>query len=119
MTIKAAASQAGISESTYYRWFEESEEWAEECIAAIRFSEAVLLAKLDRCAEDKLDWRAYAWRLQKRFPDEYGDHKKLEMNVAQQSDGSQEVLSMMQQLEASMNKENSISLSDGVNKEED
>jgi len=100
MSIKAAATQAGINESTHYRWINESEEWALEVQAAIRFSEAVLLAKLDRCADMKEDWRAYAWRLSRRFPKEYGDQKQVDLNVAKQSDGSSEVMSMLKQIEA-------------------
>ena len=100
MSIKAAYTQAGISEGTYYQWIRNSEEWAEEVQAAIRFSEAILLAKLDRCADMKEDWRAYAWRLSRRFPKEYGDQKQVDLNVAKQSDGSSEVLSMLKQIEA-------------------
>ena len=100
MSIKAAYTQAGISERTYYNWISDSEEWAEEVEAAIRFSEAILLAKLNRCAEIKEDWRAYAWRLSRRFPKEYGDQKQVDLNVAKQSDGSSEVMAMLKQIEA-------------------
>ena len=100
MSVKAATSQAGIDESTYYRWIDSSEEWSMEVQAAIRFSEAKLLAKLDRCADMKEDWRAYAWRLSRRFPKEYGDQKQVDLNVAKQSDGSSEVMAMLKQVEA-------------------
>ena len=100
MSIKAATSQAGIDESTYYRWIDSSEEWSMEVQAAIRFSEAKLLAKLERCADMKEDWRAYAWWLSRRFPKEYGDQKQVDLNVAKQSDGSSEVMAMLKQVEA-------------------
>lgn len=100
MTVKAAYTQSGVSETTYYRWIEGDQEWAEEVAAAIRFSEAVMLSKLDRCVDDKMDWRGWAWRLSKRFPLEYGDLKQVDLNVTKQSDGSAEVLSMMKQIEA-------------------
>jgi len=99
MSIQAASSQAGISRSTYYSWIDKDEAWADEIEAAIRFSEAVMLSRLDRCIDDKMDWRGWAWRLQKRFPNEYGDLKQVDLNVAKQSDGTDEVLSMMKQLE--------------------
>ena len=100
MTVKAAYTQSGVSETTYYRWIEDDQEWAEEVAAAVRFSEAVMLSKLDRCVDDKMDWRGWAWRLSKRFPLEYGDLKQVDLNVTKQSDGSAEVLSMMKQIEA-------------------
>ena len=119
ISIKAAYTQASISETTYYRWIDENEEWAEEVQAAIRYSEAVMLAKLDRCIDDKMDWRGWAWRLQKRFPNEYGDMKQIEMNVSNKSDGSEEVLSMMKQLEAQVQNKESLVHNSGENSEED
>ena len=100
MSVEAAYTQSFISQRTYYRWMEDDEKWAEEVAAAIRFSEAVMLSKLDRCVDDKMDWRGWAWRLSKRFPLEYGDQKSVDLNVTKQSDGSAEVLSMMKQIEA-------------------
>ena len=100
MTIEAAHTLAGVSETTYYRWIEEDEKWAEEVAAANCYGEAVMLTKLDRCAEERSDWRAYAWRLSRRFPKSYGDLKQVDLNVTKQSDGSAEVLSMMKQIEA-------------------
>jgi transposase len=100
MSVGAAHTLAGVSETTYYRWIAEDEKWAEEVAAANCFGEAVMLTKLDRCAEEKSDWRAYAWRLSRRFPKIYGDQKQVDLNVTKQSDGSAEVLSMMKQIEA-------------------
>ena len=119
ISIKAAYTQASISGSTYYRWIDEDESWAEEVQAAIHFSEAVMLAKLDRCIDDKMDWRGWAWRLSKRFPDLYGDMKQIEMNVSNKSDGSEEVLSMMKQLEAQVQNKESLVHNSGENSEED
>ena len=118
MSIKAAHTQAGISERTYYNWISESEEWAEEVEAAIRFSEAVLLAKIDQCAQMKDDWRAYAWRLSRRFPKEYGDQKQVELNVAKKSDGTTQVMSMLKQIEALHGDSNSASSPTGVENDE-
>ena len=118
MSIKAAYTQAGISEGTYYQWIRDSEEWAEEVEAAIRFSEAVLLAKIDQCAQMKDDWRAYAWRLSRRFPKEYGDQKQVELNVAKKSDGTTQVISMLKQIEALHGDSNSASSSTGVENDE-
>ena len=78
-----------------------------------------MLAKLDRCIDDKMDWRGWAWRLQKRFPNEYGDMKQIEMNVSNKSDGSQEVLSMMKQLEAQVQNKESLVEEAGENSADD
>jgi len=108
MSIGASCSQAGVGRTTHYNWYEKDDAYAEEVDAAIGFSEAVMLAKLDRCIDDKMDWRGWAWRLSKRFPDLYGDLKQIEMNVSNKSDGSEEVLSMMKQLEAQVQNKESL-----------
>ena len=111
MSIDASCSQAGVGRRTHYDWIEKDEAYAEEVNAAIGFSEAVMLSRLDRCIDDKMDWRGWAWRLSKRFPDKYGDLKTLDLNVSKQSDGSQEVLNMMKQLEEQMQNKGSLTSS--------
>ena len=108
MSIHAACTQAGVGRTTHYDWYEKNSAYAEEVDAAIGYSEAVMLAKLDRCIDDKMDWRGWAWRLSKRFPEYYGDLKQIEMNVSKKSDGSEEVLSMMKQLEEQMQNKESL-----------
>jgi len=119
MSIGASCSQAGVGRTTHYDWYDKYPDYAEEVDAAIGFSEAVMLAKLDRCIDDKMDWRGWAWRLSKRFPDLYGDMKQIEMNVSNKSDGSEEVLSMMKQLEAQVQNKESLVHNSGENSEED
>ena len=108
MSIDASCSQAGVGRRTHYDWIEKDEAYAEEVNAAIGFSEAVMLSRLDRCIDDKMDWRGWAWRLSKRFPDKYGDLKTLDLKVSKKSDGSQEVLSMMKQLEEQVQNKESL-----------
>ena len=111
MSIDASCSQAGVGRRTHYDWLEKDDAYEEEVNAAIGFSEAVMLSRLDRCIDDKMDWRGWAWRLSKRFPDKYGDLKTLDLNVSKQSDGSQEVLSMMKQLEEQFQNKKSLTSS--------
>jgi len=102
MSIVAACTQAGISENTHYRWLEEDEtgEWTEEVNAAKDFAEAVALAKLKRLGDEKADWRAYAWILERRYPDRWGAKKELELNVGSTSDkGTEMVTSMITQVQ--------------------
>ena len=108
MTIEASCVLAGIGSSTYYRWIDDDEEWAEECKCAVRFAEAVLLERVKQCAIEKMDWRAYAWILEKRFPDDYGKRQELKVESTASSDGTAEVLSMLEQVKQ-MNKETSAS----------
>lgn len=118
MSIEASCSQAGVGRRTHYDWLEKDDAYEEEVNAAIGFSEAVMLSRLDRCIDDKMDWRGWAWRLSKRFPDKYGDLKTLDLNVSKQSDGSQEVLSMMKQLEDQFQNKESLTSSTRENLEE-
>ena len=98
MTIEAACLLAGIGRTTYYRWLDEDEKWADECKSAVRFAEAVLLARVKQLAMDKMDWRAFAWILEKRFPDDYGKRQELKVESTQSSDGTAEVLAMLEQV---------------------
>ena len=102
MSIRAACTQSGIGERTYYRWLDECEdgEWTEEVNAAKDFAEAVALNKLKRLGDEKADWRAYAWILERRYPDRWGAKKELELNVGSTSDkGTEMVTSMITQVQ--------------------
>ena len=98
MTIEAACLLAGIGRTTYYRWLDEDEKWADECKSAVRFAEAVLLERVKQLAMDKMDWRAFAWILEKRFPDDYGKRQELKVESSTSSDGTAEVLAMLEQV---------------------
>ena len=102
MSIRAACTQSGIGERTYYRWLEECEdgEWTEEVNAAKDFAEAVALSKLKRLGDEKADWRAYAWILERRYPDRWGAKKELDLNVGSTSDkGTEMVTAMITQIQ--------------------
>ena len=111
MSIDASCSQAGVGRRTHYDWIEKDEAYAEEVNAAIGFSEAVMLSRLDRCIDDKMDWRGWAWGLSKDVCSSDLDLKTLDLNVSKQSDGSQEVLNMMKQLEEQMQNKESLTSS--------
>jgi len=98
MTIKAAALLASISEKTFYNWRDADEVFLKDCEEAVRFAEAVLLERVKQLAMDKMDWRAFAWILEKRFPDDYGKRQELKVESTQSSDGTAEVLAMLEQV---------------------
>jgi transposase len=97
MSIKSAYTLAGISERTYYRWIKEDEEWAEEVEMAKRFSEAVMVSRLKALGEEKADWRAYAWLLERRFPEEWTAKREIELNQTVNDGGAALVVQMIEQ----------------------
>ena len=97
MSIKAAYTQAGVSERTYYRWIEEDEAWAQEVETAKRFSEAVMVSRLKGLAEEKGDWRGYAWLLERRFPEQWSAKQEIELNQTVNDGGAALVVQMIEQ----------------------
>jgi transposase len=97
MSIKSAYTLAGISERTYYRWIDEDEEWAKEVEMAKRFSEAVMVSRLKGLADEKGDWRGYAWLLERRFPGEWTAKREIELNQTVNDGGAALVVQMIEQ----------------------
>jgi len=110
MSIQAACSLSGISRRTYYLWLEESGadgKWTEEVEAANRFAEAVQLQRLKDNVEAKQDWRGNAWLLERRFPEEYGAKREVEVNVNDSSKQADDiVISMLEQISKPYQKAN-------------
>ena len=97
MSIKAACALSGIGKSTYYEWLEDDPEFAEEAEAAIRFSEAVLISRIKSLGEEKTDWRAHAWILERRFRQEWGPKQEIELNQTVNDGGAALVVQMIEQ----------------------
>ena len=89
LSIKASCALSGVSEATYYNWLDKDEggEWTEEVEAAKRFSEAVMVSRVKTLGEEKADWRAYAWLLERRFPEEWSAKREIDLNHNQVNDG--------------------------------
>ena len=103
MTVEAAVLLAGITTSTYYRWLESDEKFSEEIAQAHRYFEAIAIARIKQAATDRMDWKAWAWMLEKRYPDDYGKRQELQVTTESSSDGTAEVLSMMEQIKSLRN----------------
>ena len=97
MSIKAACALSGISEATYYNWIEADPAWAEEVDAAKRFSEPVMVSRLKSLAEEKGDWRGYAWLLERRFPEQWSAKQEIELNQTANDGGAALVIQMIEQ----------------------
>src|SRR3954468_16930928 len=90
---EVAAVYCGIGARTYYRWMQQGRAHdADDCF--VEFVEAVELALAEWGARDTLiigeaaksDWRAAAWRLERRLPKVYGKRERHE--IANADDGS-------------------------------
>lgn len=94
MSIVAACALSSVSRSTYYNWIKD-EQWNEEVQAAIRFGEAVHVARISTASVD--DWRASAWFLERRFPNEWGPKQELNVQTSNQDGGASLVVAMIEQ----------------------
>ena len=92
----ASISQAGIAKTTFYNWLKEDEQFKADVESAEDFAEAVQIAQIKALGEAKMDWRAYAWLLERRFPDRWSAKRETEVTI-NQSNGHQEVLNMIRQ----------------------
>lgn len=90
-SIAHACDYAGIDEATFHRWMQRGEEAADGDEAFCAFGEAVTRARgqgivTDLCAiSDAVrahDWHAAAWRLQHRYPAEYGAKVQISGDAA-------------------------------------
>jgi len=82
-TLEHACDYAGIGPSTYYEWMQRGEagepEFAEFAETVTRARGRGIVTDLSTISKAVLagDWKAAAWRLEHRYPAEYG--KKLQI----------------------------------------
>src|SRR5262245_60149160 len=67
-TIKTVCETVGIAERTYFDWCEKYSHFSQVTTCAIGQSKILLVKKLRRSD----DWRAAAFLLERRWPDEFG-----------------------------------------------
>lgn len=72
-TFVIAANSAGVSENTFYRWMKEYPEFDEAVNKAASKAAIRWLAKIEQAASQG-NWQAAAWKLERRFPRDYGRH---------------------------------------------
>lgn len=70
-TYRAAAQYAGISEALFYEWKAKRPEFLEAINEAEGAATVGWLAKIEAAANDGA-WQAAAWKLERRYPHEYG-----------------------------------------------
>jgi len=98
LTKEVACSQAGINSRTLYNWCEDDAELALDVQAAIDVSQAVLIKAVTSAAFT--DWRAAAWMLERRWPNDFAAKRDVEVSVNNKSDGTDVVVGMIAQAQA-------------------
>jgi transposase len=88
-SISGACGAAGISVKTFYRWKDEIPEFREMVEASQAAAEKALLKKI--LASE--DWRAAAWILERRYPDEWAKRQEHEVIIEKKS--SEDVVKSM------------------------
>ena len=80
-SVRYIFNKVGISAGTFYRWQEEDIEFMEQCQRARRTALKDLKAASENCIAAKVEkgesdsWKAGAWFLSHRHPEEYADRR--------------------------------------------
>lgn len=77
-TRRAAAAAGGIDQATFDRWILRYAHFAADVRAAESKAELVHVEAIRHAAADG-DWRASAWWLERRYPDDWGRRDKVEI----------------------------------------
>lgn len=78
LNYKDVCESVGIAEETFIQWRKKFPEFS-ELVAKANAKVKEISLKSIRVGELK-DWKAAAWRLERRWPDEYKEKKQLEVN---------------------------------------
>lgn len=76
-TFGHACAYAGIDHDTFNNWRKRYSEFSDAVKEAEGKSVVGWLAKIEKAASDG-NWTAAAWKLERRFPDDYGRREKIE-----------------------------------------
>jgi len=80
MTYRHAAMYAGIDETTLHRWRRRYAHFASQLQEAEGHAAAANMARIRKAAMDG-DWRASAWLLERRWPEDYGTRQRIEQTI--------------------------------------
>ena len=80
LTKKDAAEAAGFNEATIYVWQkDEFSSFSSRVSQAIDYSRRFAIAQIHKHANK--DWKAAAWLLERKYPKEWGEVKKAQIDV--------------------------------------
>ena len=96
LTITASCGLVGISRSTFYKWIENYPEFKQAVDGARPIIESNMLELIKDQAQT--DWRAAAWVLERRFPEDFSLKREVDLQV-NKSNGTNEVIEFLKQAE--------------------
>lgn len=98
LSVRGACGLSRFARSKLYRWMNDDELIKELVEEAIDEGFGNIEAKLMEGSSqaDDTDWRAVSWMLARRFPDEYGEKKEIEVKSSTDN-GIPEVIAMIEQ----------------------
>lgn len=79
-TFRLAAQYAGFDHATFYRWLERDATFATQVKEAEGAAVVGWLAKIEKAANDGA-WQAAAWKMERRYPDDFGRRERIEQTV--------------------------------------
>jgi len=95
-SVEAACVGANLSRTSLYRWMEQDEELRDRIDDAKIAGEGAMIAEMRSLIEMKQDWKGLAWLLERRWPERYSAKREIEVS-AKKTDGTAEVLAMLEQ----------------------
>ena len=101
MTLEESAQQAQISRTTLYRWRKDITGLDEAIDRASGLAEVYLVNAIKAAGQEKNDWRAFAWLLERRFPEEWSQRSHLSIQDSQRQEqherSNEMVMAMIEQ----------------------
>ena len=97
-SIRGACGSSRFPRATLYEWMDDDPELRSLVdLAQDEGLGTIELAMMQATSQsDDKDWRALSWMMARRFPQEYGDKKEVEI-TAKKADGIPEVIAMIEQ----------------------
>jgi len=102
-SIRGACGSSRLPRRTLYYWMDaypEIKELVEDATDEGLGTIEVAMMQATSQSDDK-DWRALSWMMARRFPQEYGEKKEVEI-TAKKADGIPEVIAMIEQTNVMM-----------------
>ena len=89
-TYELAAAYAGVSYDSFNRWMQSKSEFCEAVKLAEGQAALIWLTKIEQAASDG-QWQAAAWKLERRYPHQYG-RNVTQMEVTGKDGGAIQVI---------------------------
>lgn len=104
-SVEAACVGAHLNRRSFYRWMQEDEELRDRIEDAKLAGEGAMIAEMRSLIDARQDWKGLAWLLERRWPERYSAKREIEVST-KKSDGTAEVLAMLEQTNEIMREPN-------------